>query len=64
MLFGTIGMALGSWLAARIFDLTGSYAPAFLVGFGFNALNLLVIVALLWRQVRGTGPRYATAING
>ena len=33
-LFGTIGMALGGWLGGQIFDLTGSYHSAFLVGVG------------------------------
>jgi MFS family permease len=49
-LFGTIGMALGAWLGGQIFDLTGSYHPAFLVGVAFNLGNLALVGALLLRQ--------------
>jgi MFS family permease len=35
ILYGTLGMALGGWLGAYIFDLTQSYASAFLVGIAF-----------------------------
>jgi len=52
VLFGTIGMALGGWLGATLFDLTGTYRPAFLTGFGFNLANLVVIGWLLARQSR------------
>ncbi len=52
VLFGTIGMALGGWLGGLIFDLVGSYRIAFLVGVGFNVMNLLLIGTLLWRQGR------------
>jgi MFS family permease len=55
-LFGTVGMALGGWLGGQIFDLTGSYHPAFLVGVAFNLGNLALVAALLlrqgWRQPR------------
>ena len=49
-LFGTIGMALGGWLGGQIFDLTGSYHSAFLVGVVFNLGNLALVGALLLRQ--------------
>lgn len=49
LLFGTVGMALGGWLGATIFDLTGSYDNAFLTGLGFNLLNLAVVGTLLHR---------------
>jgi MFS family permease len=49
-LFGTIGMALGGWLGGQIFDLTGSYHSAFLVGVAFNLGNLSLVGALLLRQ--------------
>ena len=35
-----------------IFDLAGSYSPAFLVGFAFNAMNFIVIGAIYARQMR------------
>ncbi|HEX6114535.1 MAG TPA: MFS transporter [Geminicoccaceae bacterium] len=59
-LFGTIGMALGGWLGGQIFDLTGSYHFAFLVGIAFNLGNLALVSALLLRQGRAV-PRHAAA---
>ena len=53
VLFGTVGMALGGWLGGQIFDLTGSYRSAFLVGVAFNLGNLVLVALLLHRQ----GPR-------
>jgi MFS family permease len=52
ILFGTIGMALGGWLGGQIFDLYGSYRPAFLVGLAFNLGNLALVGMLLHRQGR------------
>jgi MFS family permease len=49
-LFGTIGMALGGSLGGLIFDLSGSYQAAFLVGVAFNLGNLALIGALVRRQ--------------
>jgi MFS family permease len=54
ILFGTIGMALGGWLGGQIFDLSGSYRPAFLVGLAFNLGNLMLVGTLLHRQSRMT----------
>ena len=59
-LFGTIGMALGGWLGGQIFDLTGSYHAAFLVGIAFNLGNLALVGALLLRQGPAL-PRHAPA---
>jgi MFS family permease len=44
------GMALGGWLSGWIFDLTGSYAAAFLNGLGFNAANGAIVLWLLYRR--------------
>jgi MFS family permease len=44
------GMALGGWLSGLIFDLTGSYSAAFLNGLGFNAVNLTIVLWLLYRR--------------
>jgi len=44
------GMALGGWLSGWIFDLTGSYAAAFLNGLGFNAVNGAIVLWLLYRR--------------
>jgi MFS family permease len=44
------GMALGGWMSGWIYDLTGSYAAAFLNGIAWNLLNVSVMVFLLWRS--------------
>jgi MFS family permease len=44
-----VGMSLGGWVSGLIFDATGSYAAAFLNGLGWNALNVTIVVMLLWR---------------
>ena len=43
------GMALGAWFGGAIFDLTGSYKMAFLIGAGFNLANLAIIAGLILR---------------
>ena len=55
LLFGTLGMALGGWLAGHIFDSTGSYTPAFLVGAAFNVTNLIIVLGLIRRTRAGGG---------
>ena len=55
LLFGTFGMALGGWLAGYLFDSTGSYAPAFLVGAAFNVTNLIIVLGLIYRTRAGGG---------
>ncbi len=51
-LFAALGMALGGWLGGAIHDITGGYAAAFLVGFAFNIMNLVLIGTLYMRQLR------------
>ena len=51
-MFAAGGMALGGWMGGVIFDLTGSYSPAFLVAFAFNALNFVMIGIVYTRQMR------------
>jgi MFS family permease len=52
ILFGTTGMALGGWLGGQIFDLYGSYRPAFVIGLAFNLGNLVLVGTMLHRQGR------------
>jgi MFS family permease len=47
-----IGMALGGWLSGVIFDVTGSYAAAFLNGVAWNAANVAIVATLLLRVRR------------
>ena len=43
------GMALGAWLGGVIYDETGSYNLAFLIGVVFNLGNLAIIASLILR---------------
>ena len=63
LLFGTLGMALGGWLAGYLFDSTGSYTSAFLVGAAFNVTNLVIVLGLIHRTRAGDGTsaRWASA---
>jgi MFS family permease len=45
-MFGATGMGIGSWIGGVMFDMTGTYLWAFLVGVGFNVVNLLIILAI------------------
>ncbi len=49
VLFAGVGMALGAWLGGTIFDQTGSYKLAFLIGAVFNLGNLAIIGSLILR---------------
>ena len=50
LLFGAFGMALGGGMAGYIFDLTGSYTPAFITGAAFNVANLVIVLGLISRN--------------
>jgi len=47
-----VGMALGGWMGGALFDLTGSYHAAFVNAVAWNAVNGVMIWALLIRQSR------------
>ncbi|TIW44072.1 MAG: MFS transporter, partial [Mesorhizobium sp.] len=46
------GMAIGGWMSGWIYDMTGSYAAAFLNGVAWNLLNIAAMVLLLWKARR------------
>ncbi|RRI07128.1 MFS transporter [Mesorhizobium tamadayense] len=53
VLMATIfGMAVGGWMSGWIYDLTGSYAAAFLNGIAWNLVNLAAIMLLQWKASR------------
>jgi MFS family permease len=47
-----LGMALGGWMAGKMFDLTGSYHAAFVNGVAWNLLNMGIALTLLLRVRR------------
>ena len=57
---GFLGMAAGGWGAGALYDHFGYYLPAFAVGIGFNVVNLIILLALVFRQ-RDKGLRAAMA---
>jgi MFS family permease len=57
---GFLGMAAGGWGAGALFDHFGYYLPAFAVGIGFNIVNLVILMALVFRQ-RDKGVRTVMA---
>ena len=63
LLFGTLAMGLGGWLAGYIFDSTGNYAPAFLAGAAFNVANLIVVLVLIIRTRTGGGSSIRSGAN-
>lgn len=52
MMATIFGMAVGGWMSGWIYDLTGSYAAAFLNGIAWNLLNIAAMVLLLWKARR------------
>jgi MFS family permease len=57
---GFLGMAAGGWGAGALYDQFGYYLPAFAVGIGFNIVNLVILLTLVFRQ-RDKGLRAAMA---
>jgi MFS family permease len=51
---GFLGMAAGGWGAGALYDHFGYYLPAFTVGIGFNLVNTIILLTLVFRQ-RGDG---------
>jgi len=49
-----LGMALGGWMAGRIFDVTGSYRAAFINGIAWNLITIVIALYLLYRARRTT----------
>jgi MFS family permease len=49
LMFTLLGMALGGWMSGKAYDLTGSYAAAFVNGIAWNLLNLAIALYLLHR---------------
>lgn len=47
------GMAVGGCMSGWIYDLTGSYAAAFLNGIAWNLVNLTAVLLLMWKARRG-----------
>ncbi|MEH2562955.1 MFS transporter [Bradyrhizobium sp. AZCC 2289] len=43
------GMSFGGFISGVIFDATGSYGAAFLNGIAWNAVNVTIMLSLLWR---------------
>ena len=59
ILFGGIGMAIGGWFGGWVYDVTGDYGPAFIVGALANGFNLVIV----WLLNRRTGrPAIGAAI--
>jgi MFS family permease len=54
-----LGMALGGWLSGEIYDMTGSYAWAFLHGIAWNLLNMAIA---WWLVFRRRTPRVSPAL--
>jgi MFS family permease len=44
------GMAIGSWMAGALYDHFGTYGPAFAGGVAANAVNLVIVGLLVFRQ--------------
>jgi MFS family permease len=45
-----LGMAIGGWVSAWIYDVSGSYHLAFINGIVWNGMNIAIMVWLLMRS--------------
>lgn len=50
LLFTMLGMALGGWMSALLYDLTGNYKAAFINAVAFNLFNMALAYILLRRR--------------
>ena len=48
-MFGAVAMGFGGWIGGYLFDLTGAYTLPFLIGVGFNVVNLFIVAGLILR---------------
>lgn len=48
------GMAIGGWMSGWIYDVTGSYAMAFLNGIAWNFVNIAIMLGILFGGSRRT----------
>jgi len=51
-LFAALGMAIGGWMAGKMYDVTGSYSASFLTGFAMNVMNFVLVAGLYFRSKR------------
>jgi MFS family permease len=51
-LFAALGMAIGGWMAGKMYDVTGSYSASFLTGFAMNVMNSVLVAGLYFRSKR------------
>ena len=61
-LFAASGMALGGWLGGAIFDVTGAYSGAFLLGAGLGLVNFVVIWGLKLRYTSLRGAEVSASV--
>jgi MFS family permease len=59
MMATIIGMAVGGWMTGWIYDLTGSYAIAFLNGIAWNVLNAAAILTIFLKDRGGITPAFS-----
>ena len=59
-----LGMAIGGWLSGAIYDLTGSYAAAFLNGIAWNLVNMGIAFWLLMSRRRSGGSGLGAMLLG